>query len=78
MQELCSDESVDSLRAPWDATVCPQCGALAEVEWRAVLDSTGGPVEHAKVLCSQRHWFLLPVATLADGDAEPRGRRDDK
>jgi hypothetical protein len=29
------------------------------------MDGTDGPVEHAKVLCSQRHWFLLPVASLA-------------
>jgi hypothetical protein len=48
-----------------DTTSCPECGALAEVEWRAVLESTDGPVEHAKVRCLQRHWFLLPVAALA-------------
>lgn len=48
-----------------DTTTCPQCGALAEVEWRAVVESTDGPVEHAKVVCVQRHWFLLPVASLA-------------
>ena len=49
-----------------DTTVCPACGELAEVQWRAVLESTDGPVEHAKVLCVSRHWFLLPLATLAD------------
>lgn len=48
-----------------DFTVCPECGAPAEVQWRAVLESTDGPVEHAKVLCAARHWFLLPVAELA-------------
>jgi len=47
-----------------DTTVCPECGHLAEIQWRAVMDGTDGPVEHAKVLCSQRHWFLLPVASL--------------
>ena len=47
-----------------DHTTCPDCGAAAHVEWRAVLESTDGPIEHAKVRCEQRHWFLLPVADL--------------
>jgi hypothetical protein len=51
----------------WDTTVCPECGELAEVEWRDVLESTDGPVEHAKVRCVRRHWFLLPVASLTGG-----------
>jgi hypothetical protein len=48
-----------------DTTRCPECGARATVEWRAVLESTDGPIEHAKVHCEERHWFLLPVAMLA-------------
>jgi hypothetical protein len=47
-----------------DLTTCPECGHLAEVEWRDVLDSTDGPVEHARIRCIQRHWFLLPVERL--------------
>jgi hypothetical protein len=47
-----------------DTTLCPECGALAEVLWRAVMESTDGPVEHAKIACVRRHWFLLPVACL--------------
>jgi hypothetical protein len=47
-----------------DTTLCPECGALAEIEWRAVLESTDGPVEHARISCARRHWFLLPVARL--------------
>jgi len=47
-----------------DMTICPECGALADVQWRAVMESTEGPVEHAKVGCAARHWFLLPVADL--------------
>jgi hypothetical protein len=48
-----------------DTTRCPECGARARVEWRAVLESTDGPIEHCKVRCGQGHWFLLPVAMLA-------------
>jgi len=47
-----------------DLTVCPECAEPAEIEWRAVLESTDGPVEHAKVCCVSRHWFLLPTARL--------------
>lgn len=50
-----------------DLTTCPECGGCAEVQWRAVLDSTDGPVEHAKIVCLQSHWFLLPIATLERG-----------
>lgn len=45
-------------------TRCPECGALAEIERRTVLESTDGPVEHAKVRCVLRHTFLLPAAAL--------------
>jgi hypothetical protein len=48
-----------------DLTVCPECAEPAEIRWRAVLESTDGPIEHAKIVCSRRHWFLLPVAALA-------------
>lgn len=45
-------------------TRCPECGAPAEIERRTVLESTDGPVEHAKVRCVLRHTFLLPTAAL--------------
>jgi hypothetical protein len=47
-----------------DLTRCPDCDAPAEVVDRFVLESTDGPVEHARVRCVRRHWFLLPVRTL--------------
>jgi hypothetical protein len=60
-----------------DTTLCPECGALAEVQWRDVMESTDGPVEHAKIVCARRHWFLLPVAHLACNvePVEPVGSR---
>lgn len=47
-----------------ERTDCPACGLPAEIQWRAVLESTDGPTEHARILCVDRHWFLLPVASL--------------
>jgi hypothetical protein len=52
-----------------DTTTCPECGAPAEVTERAVLESTDGPVEHARVVCLVRHWFLLPAASLSSPPA---------
>jgi hypothetical protein len=63
-----------------DTTACPECGELAEVQWRDVLESTDGPVEHAKVLCVRRHWFFLPVASLtrarSTAEAVPTARTE--
>jgi hypothetical protein len=56
-----------------ELTTCPQCGFPAEVVWRATLESTDGPVEHAKVGCVEGHRFLLPAAALTPQHAaEPR------
>ena len=44
-----------------DLVVCPECDAVAEVEWRVVADSTEGPVEHVKIRCRHGHWFLMPL-----------------
>lgn len=48
-----------------DITTCPECFSDAYVERRAVLESTDGPIEHAKVHCVRGHWFFLPVEMLA-------------
>jgi hypothetical protein len=45
-------------------TTCPECGRTATVRRRAVLDSTDGPIEHARVDCPAGHWLMLPIATL--------------
>jgi hypothetical protein len=60
-----------------DLTVCPECAEPAEVQWRAVMESTDGPVEHAKVLCVRRHWFLLPTAMLARPRARGHAAQDE-
>lgn len=52
-----------------DMVTCPECDQLAEVQWRSVLESTDGPIEHARIQCVRRHWFLLPVAALAHATA---------
>lgn len=51
---------------PLQLTRCPQCGAAAEIVSRDALLSTDGPVEHVRVQCIARHWFLLPTAAVAE------------
>jgi hypothetical protein len=48
-----------------DTTTCPECGAPAEVTDRFALEGTDGPIEHVRLQCVGRHWFLLPTASLA-------------
>lgn len=45
-------------------TSCPECDAPAEITDRTVLASTDGPIEHVKIRCINRHWFLLPLYAL--------------
>ena len=52
-----------------DLTTCPECAAPAEVLDRFVLESTAGPVDHARVRCVRGHWFLLSIDALARAHA---------
>lgn len=48
-----------AVRPATDWVYCPECGMPAWVEWADVASSTSGPVEHVKVRCFSRHWFLM-------------------
>lgn len=50
-----------------ELTTCPECGATAAVTWRYCEESTDGPVEHVRLSCVQRHWFMGPAASLLTG-----------
>jgi hypothetical protein len=47
----------------WDEDVeivgCPQCDASAEVIDEGTAASTHGPVDMVRVVCVNRHWFLM-------------------
>ncbi len=77
---------VESSDRQKQAVYCPECGLPAWVEWAATDASTDGPVEHVKVRCFARHWFLMPAERLSwttspdgprsarSGVAQPQGR----
>jgi hypothetical protein len=48
-----------------DPTTCPECGAPAEIVDRDALESTDGPIEHVKIRCVDRRWFLMSAESLA-------------
>lgn len=45
-------------------TRCPECGTTAAVQERFVLESTDGPIEHARTACPRGHHFLLSIDAL--------------
>lgn len=47
-----------------DLVICPTCGQPAEVVRRTRLVSTAGRLEHVKIQCLQRHWYLMPSERL--------------
>jgi len=57
-----------------DSTTCPECGTPAEVTDRFALESTDGPMEHLKVICVRRHWFLMSTRSLAAARRVPEPR----
>ncbi|GAA1545601.1 hypothetical protein [Nocardioides humi] len=44
---------------------CPECERPAEVVERCFLIGTDGPVEHVRIQCVDRHWFLMPAPETA-------------
>jgi hypothetical protein len=64
------DDMTDHRNIELDLVVCPECGAPAEIVDRFALGGTDGPVEHVKLMCLHRHWYLLPATSLPT-PAEP-------
>jgi hypothetical protein len=59
-----AEELAETVEAATEFVYCPECGMPAWIERADSLSSTSGPVEHVKVRCFSRHWFLMPRADL--------------
>jgi hypothetical protein len=46
--------------------ICPDCSMIATAQGDGCLGSTDGPVDHVRVTCVQRHWFLMPANMLSE------------
>ena len=57
-------ESGEAVHGVGDTTRCPECGTTAAVQERFVLESTDGPIEHARTACPRGHHFLLSIDAL--------------
>lgn len=51
-----------------DVTGCPEpgCSLPAEILDRAILESTDGPIEHARIACLGGHRFLMAIDMLPE------------
>jgi hypothetical protein len=58
-----------------ELTVCPECGAAAEVIDRFVLPSTHGPIAHAKVRCVTGPWFVVTDTPGGSSSSDRRSGR---
>jgi hypothetical protein len=47
-----------------DVVACPECSMTAASQWSDQVESTDGPVDHVRITCVNRHWFLMPADTL--------------
>jgi hypothetical protein len=57
---------------------CPQCHQVAEVQWCTDRRGTDPAADLVKIICDERHWFLMPRYQLRALDEEAlRGRRHD-
>ena len=50
---------------------CPVCRSPVAYLDRFVLDSTDGPIEHARTQCLHGHLFCGPVALICDDGSTP-------
>jgi putative two-component system protein, hydrogenase maturation factor HypX/HoxX len=54
-----------------DTTKCPDCGGPAQVRERFVLESTDGPLKHARTSCARGHHFVLGLEALTRPPRQP-------
>ncbi|MGH4006727.1 MAG: hypothetical protein ACRDTH_00910 [Pseudonocardiaceae bacterium] len=59
-----SHDTADSADHHLDIVTCPECSMIATLQRGDQLESTDGLVDHVRITCVNRHWFLMPADTL--------------
>ncbi|MBV8539406.1 MAG: hypothetical protein JO364_15620 [Pseudonocardiales bacterium] len=54
----------DGAERHFDIVACPECSMTATMQQGNRVESTDGPIDHVRVTCANRHWFLMPADTL--------------
>jgi hypothetical protein len=49
-----------------DVVACPECSMTAALQRGGRVESTDGPVDHVRITCVNRHWFLMPADALKE------------
>jgi hypothetical protein len=57
-------ETIDGVRQYCDFGACPECSMSAVTYDWGRIESTDGPIDHVRVTCINRHWFLMPADKL--------------
>jgi hypothetical protein len=56
--------TADGAEGHLDLVACPECTMIAAVQHWDQVKSTDGPIDHVKMICVNRHWFLMPADRL--------------
>ena len=48
-----------------DVVACPECSMTAAGQRGDQVESTDGPVDHVRITCVNRYWFLMPADMLS-------------
>ena len=72
---MSNHERTDTELAAGVLLQCLRCGLPAEISDRFTLAGAPRPVEHVKVVCVRRHWFVVPVEMISRKGTEQAERR---
>jgi hypothetical protein len=54
----------DGAEQHFDIVACPERSMTAAMQRGDRVESTDGPIDHVRITCANRHWFLMPADTL--------------
>jgi hypothetical protein len=54
----------DGAEQYFDIVACPECSMPAALQRGNRVESTDGLIDHIRITCANRHWFLMPADTL--------------
>lgn len=64
----------DGVDQHFDLVACPECSTTAAMQWADRVESTDGPVDHVRITCVNRHWFLMPASRRTPAPIDTPGR----